>query len=161
MAKVQKVSNGAPAVTPSPTPNGNGNARGRKRVVRRAAQMTVSSADLKHLPKAPGDYHEVARKFADALEMTKFRGTVTSRQLRVMVGRGQRLAQRAHAAHLKAIAAERRRMVQDSHAWKSMLSSWRLVQAAMPERPDLEASFAFMQDYMSVTRSAPPPSPAG
>jgi hypothetical protein len=50
-------------------------------------------------------------------------------------------------------------LIQDSQAWKSMLSNWRLVQAAMPDRPDLEAPFAFMQEYMTVTRSAPPQTP--
>jgi len=54
-------------------------------------------------------------------------------------------------------AADRRRMLQDSQSWKSMLSNWRLVVVAMPDRPELEASFAFMQDYMSVNRSTPPP----
>jgi len=48
-------------------------------------------------------------------------------------------------------------MLQDSQSWKSMLSNWRLVVVAMPDRPELEASFAFMQDYMSVNRSTPPP----
>jgi hypothetical protein len=28
-----------------------------------------------------------------------------------------------------------------------------------PDRPDLEAPFAFMQEYMSVTRSTPPQTP--
>ncbi len=101
----------------------------------------------------------VAQKFADALELTQFRGTVSPQKLRRMVVRGQRLAQRAAAAQLKATAAERRRMLQDSQAWKSMLSNWRLVVAAMPDRPDLQAPFAFMQDYMSVTRSTPPQAP--
>jgi len=118
--------------------------------------VDLSSADLKHLAKAPGDYPDIARKFADALELTRFRGTVSPHKLRSMVVRAQRLAQRAAAAQLKATAADRRRMLQDSQAWKSMLSNWRLVTAAMPDRPELEQPFAFMQDYMSVTRSTPP-----
>jgi hypothetical protein len=139
----------------------NGNHNAAKRRTARAIQVEISSADLKHLAKAPGDYQEVARKFADALESTKFRGTVSAQRLRGMVARGQRLGQRAAAVQLKAMAADRRRMVQDSQAWKSMLSNWRLVIAAMPDRPELEAPFAFMQDYMSVTRSTPqPPAPA-
>jgi len=51
----------------------------------------------------------------------------------------------------------RKALLQDSQAWKSMLSNWRLVLAAMPDRLDLEAPFAFMQEYMSVTRSTSPP----
>jgi hypothetical protein len=47
-----------------------------------------------------------------------------------------------------------------SQAWKSMLSTWRLVVAAMPDRPELEQPFAFMQQYMSVHHSAPTPEPA-
>jgi hypothetical protein len=137
----------------------NQNNHPRKKRTARAAQVDVSSAGLRHLPKAPGDYHEVARKFADALESTKFRGSVSPQKLRSMVARGERLAQRAAAAQLKAVAADRHRMLQDSQAWKSMLSNWRLVQAAMPDRPDLEAPFAFMQEYMSVTRSTPPQTP--
>jgi len=136
------------------------NNRPRKKRTTRAAQVDVSSAELKHLLKAPGDYHDIARKFADALESTNFRGSVSSRKLRSMVARGERLAQRTAAAQLKAMAVDRRRMLQDSQAWKSMLSDWRLVQAAMPDRPDLEAPFAFMQEYMAVTRSTPPQTPA-
>ena len=100
----------------------------------------------------------MARKFADALEHTKFRGTLSPQRLRSLVAQAQRLAQRAATAQLKATAADRRRMVHDSRAWKSMLSNWRLVQAAMPDRPELEQLFAFMQDYMSVTRSTAQPS---
>ena len=74
-----------------------------------------------------------------------------------MAERGQRLGQRVNQLQLKTTAADRRRMVQDSQAWKSLLSSWRLVQAAMPDRPELEAPFAFMQQYMSTSRSVPPP----
>ena len=137
----------------------NNNNHPRKRRTARPAQVELSAADLKHLAKAPGDYQDIARKFADALEATKFRGSVSPQKLRTMVTRGQRLAQRAAAAQIKAMAAGRRRMLQDSQAWKSMLSNWRLVVAAMPDRPELEASFAFMQDYMSVTRSTPPQAP--
>ncbi|MFI5364158.1 MAG: hypothetical protein ACHQ4J_00910 [Candidatus Binatia bacterium] len=141
--------------------NGNGATNGdnnhaRKKRTARAAQVDLSTADLKHLAKAPADYHEIAHKFADALELTKFRGVVSAQKLRRMVARGQSLAQRAAAAQIKAVAADRRRMLQDSQAWKSMLSNWRLVVAAMPDRPDLEAPFAFMQAYMSVARSTPP-----
>ena len=35
-------------------------------------------------------------------------------------------------------------MMQESQAWKSMLSTWQLVIAAMPDRPELEQPFAFM-----------------
>ena len=77
-----------------------------------------------------------------------------------MVLRGERLAQRAAAAQLAATAADRRRIAQESQAWKSMLSTWRLIVAAMPERVELQEPFAFMQDYMSVTRSTPTPPPA-
>jgi hypothetical protein len=107
--------------------------------------------------RAPGDYREVAHKFADALEWTKFRGPVSPGKIRSMVARGQRLAQQAAAARIRATAVERRRMMQDSHAWKSVLSTWRLVVAAMPDRPELENPFAFMQQYMSTSRSTPPP----
>ena len=138
----------------------NGNNHSRKKRTVRVAHVELSSADLKHVAKAPGDYQDVARKFADALELTQFRGTVSAQKLRSMVAHGRRLAQRAATAQLKAMAAERRRMLQDSQAWKSMLSNWRLVVAAMPDRPELEAPFAFMQDYMSVTRSTPPPQPS-
>ena len=111
------------------------------------------------MPKAPGDYKDIARRFADALEATKFRAPVSAAKLRSMVLRGERLAQRAGALQVKATAADRRRMVQDSQAWKSMLSAWRLVGAAMPDRPELEEPFAFMQEYMSVSRSAAPTTP--
>ena len=148
MAKARRSRNGA---------SNNGNNHPRKRSTARPAQVELSTADLKHLAKAPGDYQEITWKFADALEATKFRGSVSPQKLRTMVARGQRLAQRAAAAQIKAMAADRRRMLQDSQAWRSMLSNWRLVVAAMPDRPELEASFTFMQDYMSVTRSTPPP----
>jgi hypothetical protein len=113
------------------------------------------------LVKAQGDHHDVARKFADALDSTKFRDSVSPQKLSTMVARGERLGQRAAAARLKVVAADRLRMLQDSQAWKSILSNWRLVQAAMPDRPELEAPFAFMQAYMALTRStAPPQTPA-
>jgi hypothetical protein len=51
-------------------------------------------------------------------------------------------------------------MVQESQAWKSMLSTWRLVVAAMPDRPELEQPFAFMHQYISVHHSPPTPEPA-
>ena len=53
-------------------------------------------------------------------------------------------------------------MLHDAQLWKSILSTWRLVVAALPNHPELEGPFAFMQDYMSVGRSAPPapPTPA-
>jgi hypothetical protein len=51
-------------------------------------------------------------------------------------------------------------MVQESQAWKSMLSTWRLVVAATPDRPELEQPFAFMHEYMSVHHNALPPEPA-
>ena len=136
---------------------GTSNNHPRKKRAVRPVRVDLSAADLKHLPKAPGDYGDVARKFADALEATNFRGTVSAFKLRSMIARAQRLAQRAAAAQIKAVAANRRRMVQDSQAWKSMLSNWRLIQAAMPEHPELEPPFAFMQDYMSVPRSTAPP----
>lgn len=135
----------------------NHNKQPRKKSTARRLQVDLSAAELKHLAKAPGDYPDIARKFADALEATQFRGTVSPHKMRSMVARGQRLAQRAATAQLKATVADRRRMLQDSQAWKSMLSNWRLVMAAMPDRPELEQPFAFMQDYMSVTRSTPPP----
>lgn len=132
-----------------------------KRKVARARtlQVEIGIEDVKRMVKAPGDYQGVARKFADALESTKFRGAVSPRKLRSMIARGERLAQRANTAQLIATNADRRRMAQESLAWKSMLSSWRLIVAAMPDRVELQEPFAFMQDYMSVTRSAPPPAP--
>ncbi len=140
----------------------NGGNNGRKKRAVRPVQMEISAADLKHLAKAPGDYAAIAYKFADALELTRFRGKISAVQLRRMVARGQQLAQRAAAVQLKATTAERRRMLQDAEAWKGILSNWRLIQAAMPDRPELQGPFAFMQEYMSVTpRSTPqPPTPA-
>ena len=41
-------------------------------------------------------------------------------------------------------------MLQDSQAWKSMLSNWRLVVAAIPDRPELEASFARLHAGLHV-----------
>jgi len=137
----------------------NGKTHARRRPAARPAQAEIGSEDLKHLAKAPGDYHEIARKFADALDLTKFRGAVSAPRLRSMVTRALRLAQRAHVAQVDAVTAERRRIVQDSQAWKSMLANWRLVTAAMPDRPDLQPAFAFMQEYMAVKRSGTPPPP--
>jgi len=35
------------------------------------------------------------------------------------------------------------------------LESWRLVKAALPVRPELQAPFEFMKEYMSNSRTAP------
>jgi hypothetical protein len=121
----------------------------------RRAPPDIGADEIKRMVKAPGDYEGIARKFADALEATNFRGAVTPQQLRRMVARGERLAQRATAAQMIATAADRQRIAQESQAWKSILSTWRLVVAALPDRAALEQPFAFMQEYMSVTRSAP------
>ena len=124
-----------------------------------AVQMHLGAEEIKRLLKAPGDYHDIAQKFAAALEMTNFRGPFSPQKLRSMVDRGRRLGQLADELQLKATAADQRRMVQDSQAWRSLLSSWRQVQAAMPDRPEFEEPFAFMQEYMSPGRSSVPPTP--
>jgi hypothetical protein len=56
------------------------------------------------------------------------------------------------------MAADPHRIAQEAQAWKSMLSTWQLT-VTMPERVELQEPFAFMQDYMCVTRSPPPPQP--
>src|SRR5579862_9915036 len=91
----------------------NGN-RPQKRPRPRGSGAMLAAADIKRLPKAPADYEGIARKFADALESTRFRGAVTANELRGMVARGERLAQRAVAAQLAATAADRRRIAQES-----------------------------------------------
>jgi len=50
-------------------------------------------------------------------------------------------------------------MLHDSQVWKQILITWRLVVAAMPERPELQEPFAFMQAYMLPSR-LPAPAPA-
>ncbi len=134
----------------------NGKAPKRKSgTVARAAKIDIGVDALKHLVKPPGDYHAVARRFADEMEATGFRGTVTPRQLRILVRRGEELAQRATAARNRATVLDRRRSQQVSQAWTRLLESWRLVKAALPVRPELQAPFAFMKEYMSNSRTAP------
>src|SRR5437879_618992 len=106
----------------------------RRRARRRIEQPDLSNEDIRHLLKAPSDYQGIGGKLADAIE-------------------------KAAAVQLRATAADRRRMMQDSETWRSMLAAWRFVQAIMPEHPELEEPFAFMQEYMSVTRTAPAPTP--
>ena len=60
------------------------------------------------------------------------------------------LAQRAAAEQAAATAAQHYRMMDDSQTWKSILDTWRLVVAAMPNHPELEQPFVFMQQYMSI-----------
>jgi len=110
---------------------------------------------LRRLVKPPGDYHAIARRFADEMEATGFRGTLTPRQLRILVRRGEELAQQARAAQNRATVANRRRLQQDADAWGEVLASWRLVKAALPVSPELQAPFAFMQEYMSYSRATP------
>ena len=58
------------------------------------------------------------------------------------------------------------RMMHDSETWKSILDTWRLVVAAMPNHPELEQPFVFMQQDMSIgprggaVPPAPPAAPA-
>ena len=152
MAKSKKTARkpSKSAAKPKPAPTA------RKKIVKIA-----STADVKRLPKAPGDYEETARKFADALIETKFRGFVTGAKLRGQIARGERLAKKAAAAQHNATLADRARMVAESDAWKGMLTTWRMIVAVLPERPDLQHRFAFMSDYMSAKRSAkaPPAAP--
>ncbi len=75
-------------------PVANGPVRKRKNgAVARAAKIDIGVDALKHLVKPPGDYHVIARRFADEMEATGFRGTLTPRQLRILVRRGEALAQ--------------------------------------------------------------------
>ena len=128
---------------------------------RKKIAKIASTADLKHMAKAPGDYEETGRKFADALIETKFRGVVSGVKLRSQIARGERLAKKAAAAQHKATLADRARMVAESDAWKGMLTTWRMIVAVLPDRADLQHRFAFMSDYMSAKRSAkaPPAAP--
>ena len=120
-----------------------------------AAQKPIGADDVRHLAKAPSGYQDVMHKFADALEWAQFRAPVSPAQLRSLVSRATRAAQRAAVAQLKATAADRQRIMQEAQAWKSVRSAWRSVLAAMPDHPELEEPFAFMQDYMAASRSAP------
>ena len=105
--------------------------RKRRAARARGVRAEIGAEDIKRMVKAPSDYEGIARQFADALQSTKFRGLVTPAKLRSMVARGERLGQRATAAQMKATSADRRRMAQESQAWKSMLSTWRLIVAAI------------------------------
>ncbi len=93
------------------------------------------------------------------MERTRFRSPISSAKLRSLVKRSEALAKHAAMLELKATAADQARMVHESQAWKSMLSVWRLVQAATPDRPELEQPVAFMQEYMGVGRSTPATTP--
>lgn len=108
------------------------------------------------MQKAPADYEETGRKFADALDATRFRGPVSGRKLRKMISDGEKLAAKADALAQKARDADRRRIVQEASSWKAMMSTWRRIVAAMPDQPELEDAFAFMTEYMSVERGADP-----
>ncbi|MFI5398456.1 MAG: hypothetical protein ACHQ9S_23225 [Candidatus Binatia bacterium] len=119
-------------------------------------QAGIGVEQVKHLLRAPSGYADIARQFAHGLEQTNFRGDISPRKIRALLARGERLTQRAAVAQVKATAADRTRMVHDSQMWKTIMSTWRMVVAAMPDHPELEEPFAFMQAYMSVTRSAPP-----
>src|SRR5256885_4429558 len=87
-----------------------------KKIARRRVPQEIGIEEVKRMVKAPSDYEDVARKFADALEHTSFRGTVSPRKLRSLVARGARLAQRAAAAQMAATTVDRRRMAQASEA---------------------------------------------
>jgi hypothetical protein len=120
-----------------------------------AASAEIGVEQVKHLLRAPSGYAEIARQFANGLEQTNFHGEISPRTLRSLLARGERLAEHAAVAQLKATAAERKRMLHDSQVWKSIMSTWRMIVAAMPDHPELEEPFGFMQAYMSVTRSTP------
>ena len=122
---------------------------------RSAPKRVYSDEDLKRMQKAPGDYEETARKFANALIATKFRGLVTGPRLHSMINQGDRLEKKASDLALEAKIADRARIAQQATTWKATTATWRRVVAAMPEQPELRDAFAFMQDYMSITRSEP------
>ncbi len=145
--------------------------RGNGEVPRRQARVrarrvapgatTLGREEVKHLLRAPGGYADIARQFAHALEQTGFRGPISPPKIRSLLARGERLVQSAAVARVKASATDQQRMLHDSQVWKSILSTWRLIVAAMPDRPELQGPFAFMQAYMAPSRkSAPEPAPA-
>jgi len=144
--------------------NGNGKAH-RARAHAAAALPDIGSVQVKHLLRAPAGYLDIARQFAHALEATGYRAQLSPARMRAMIARGDRLSQRAGGLQNKATLADRQRMLHDAQLWKAMLSMWRVIVASMPDRPDLERAFGFMQAYMSVGRNAVEPvsvpAPAG
>jgi len=138
--------------------NGNGKAH-RARAHAAAALPDIGSVQVKHLLRAPTGYLDVARQFAHALEETGYRTQLSPARMRAMIARGDRLSQRAGGLQNRATLADRQRMLHDAQLWKAMLSMWRVIVASMPDRPDLERAFGFMQTYMSVGRNAPEPVP--
>lgn len=137
------------------TPTKKSTTKSTKPVARKKKPVAISAADLRKLPKAPGDYEETVRKLADVIESTKFRGPVSANKLRSLVSRGEKLTTKADAAEQKFLVADRARIAAQSEAWKSTLSNWRMIVASMPDRPELEDAFAFMTQYMSAPRAAP------
>ncbi|HXQ24495.1 MAG TPA: hypothetical protein VN812_22630 [Candidatus Acidoferrales bacterium] len=158
---------GAAKKTRNNNASGNGgNATPRKKRNHAGNAATIAQADIgveqvKHLLRAPSGYPEIARQFASGLEQTNFRGAISPRRIRTQLARGERLTRQAADAQVKATAAARKRMLHDSQLWKSIMATWRMIVAAMPDHPELEQPFAFMQEYMSTSRSkpAPPPTP--
>ncbi len=138
--------------------NGNGVAPPKRRRATTAESPDIGAEAVRHLVRAPADYAGVVRQFADALTRTNFKGEISAFKIRTLLRRGERLAQRAATAEHKAVIARRQRTVHDSNLWKDVLATWRLVGAAMPNHPELETPFAFMQEYMSIGRRNGPPS---
>ena len=154
MAKSKKNSTKSVRTATKPTKNHTPTKR------RATAKASIGLEDIKKLPKAPGDYEDIAFRFADALKSTGFRGAPTSAaSLRTMITRGRRLGKKAAALQLKFIEADRKRMVAESGAYKALLADWRIVQAHIPSRPDLATAFQFMSAWMSVTRAPAEPAP--
>lgn len=121
-----------------------------KRTKKAANVGELTTEAVRHLPKAPSDYEETARKFAEALDATKFRGGVSGAKVRALVARGAAIGRKAATLRAKAEAADRARIVAESRAWKTLLSTWRRVVAAMPDEPMLARAFGFMREYMAV-----------
>lgn len=149
------------AKTPAPKAKKSASARRPAR-----AKSGISLDDVKRMPKAPGDYEEVADQFADALVATGFRAPVSGSKMRSLARRGQKLGQKARALELKFIEADRARMAAESAGYKALLSNWRAVQARLPDQPTLADAFQFMTDWMSVNSKAaddasPPAAPGG
>src|SRR5262249_27531 len=101
----------------------------KKTRTKKPTAQEISSPNSKKLLKAPGNYEEIARKFADALETTRFRGVASPAKIRTLVARGEQAARRARAFKLRAEATDRQRIVAESKAWKAVLSTWRMIVA--------------------------------
>ncbi len=137
--------------------NGNGATAPKRRRTARVETLDIGADAVRHLVRAPADYAGIVRQFADALTRTNFKGEISAYKIRTLLRRGERLAQRAATAEHAAVLAGRQRIAHDSNLWGNVLSTWRLIVAAMPNHPELEAPFAFMQEYMSIGRRKPPP----